>query len=91
LLGFRAGYRWPAAAKETTSMDDTLITEAELDGLAALAGLTIPTHCRGGVRLHLATARRMLHALEPLAGDADELALAPVFDPAPGSGGAGSA
>jgi hypothetical protein len=72
-------------------MDDTPISDAELDALAALAGLTIPAHCRDGVRLHLATARRMLHALEPLAGDADELALAPVFDPAPGNGGADTA
>jgi len=72
-------------------MDDSPITDAELDALAALAGLAVPARCRDGVRLHLTTARRMLAALEPLAGDADELALAPVFDPAPGDSGTGSA
>ncbi|MHA7815704.1 MAG: hypothetical protein ACX93N_04455 [Pseudohaliea sp.] len=72
-------------------MDDTPISDAELDALARLAGLTIPAHCREGVRLHLANARRMLEALEPLAGDGETLSLAPVFDPAPGSGGPGAA
>ncbi|KGE04333.1 AtzG-like protein [Pseudohaliea rubra] len=69
-------------------MDDTAITDAELDGLAALAGLTLAPDCREGVRLHLATARRMLTLLAPPGSGADELALAPVFDPAPaGDGG----
>ena len=72
-------------------MDDISFSDAELDSLARLAGLTIPAHCREGVRLHLANARRMLEALEPLAGDGDALSLAPVFDPAPGNGEAGPA
>lgn len=84
------GYGWPAAAKEASAMDDNPITDAELDALAALAGLTVPAHCRDGVRLHLATARRMLATLEPLEGNPDELALAPVFIPAPGDSGAGT-
>ena len=65
-------------------MDDTTLSDDALDSLAALAGLSIPDGCRDGVRLHLATARRMLAALEPLAPGADELALAPVFDPGTG-------
>jgi hypothetical protein len=68
-------------------MDDNPITDAELDALAALADLSVPAPCRDGVRLHLATARRMLAALEPLEGHPDELALAPVFNPAPGASG----
>lgn len=71
-------------------MDDNPITDAELDALAALAGLTVPAHCRDGVRAHLAAARRMLAALEPLESGADELSLAPVFNPAPGDSEAGT-
>lgn len=70
-------------------MDDNPISDTELEALAALAGLTLPAHCRDGVRLHLATARRMLAALEPLVDDARESAQTQVVKPGLGNSGTG--
>jgi hypothetical protein len=62
------------------------LDSAELDALASVAGLTLPPGSHAGVRLHLATARRMLATLDARNAAGDELALAPVFRAADGEG-----
>lgn len=57
---------------------DDSVDDAALDTLAQLAGLRLPAGSHDGVRLHLATARRMLATLAPYGEDVQ---LAPVFRP----------